>query len=735
MTAIVFENAQGEPENLDGVTVGVAVLALDDFATDLIGSMHYLSEVTTLWEVTGGSYARDTIGLSYAIESGDGVLRYASGVPTFDLAGIDPVNAVVFYNTAGADDDAHELLFALSVAEGAGFDGWTANGPTDGLWRIARTAGTVPPGGNVGDALLKASSTDGDTEWGPVAGTALPDHGVQLILAADAVDGTGDEFTLLLADPSAAGGGIVPAGWFAGSVFDSSGIGPTFDAAGFGSFLTAVGLGAGATVLVHQGSGATLRSVTAATVGDPWPLVAASARVTGTLFALYIFAEVVDGEIRLLNKLSAEGVLRGLTSTDMALLWAEGHVYDFPRHGSTYFLAPVSSTLFAGSVADIDQPVGDDGVQVAKGDHVLTAGDLDADGNHYIAHVHPTTGQWGWVPSVGTAVPSGAGAWSNAITTNQIDSGFTFYGDESIVIFRGYRSGTTISGQPANATRPLRTGEWVVYSSGGGGGSGDVVGPASATADHFAVFDGTSGELIKDGGAKGTAAALNVAAAGDAASGEVVKGNDTRLTDDRDPTAHKTSHAIGGADVLSPTDIGATPASLGRHVFAAGEITPVLRGVSTNLTMVLDRLYLGAVLDLTEERTFARVYILHSSGVSTTGTIRIGAWSPAASNGKPSALHTDFGTADPTTAAGSFKGPSGSWTLPAGRYYLGCVAQFTGTPPVLAGVSNTFMTVYPDSAGAPNVQPIQAGVTGSLPNPAVPTANVSTMPNIFLRMA
>jgi hypothetical protein len=35
---------------------------------------------------------------------------------------------------------------------------------------------------------------------------------------------------------------------------------------------------------------------------------------------------------------------------------------------------------------------------------------------------------------------------------------------------------------------------------GGGGGSGDVVGPASATADSVALFDGTTGKLLKDGG-------------------------------------------------------------------------------------------------------------------------------------------------------------------------------------------------------------------------------------------
>jgi hypothetical protein len=39
---------------------------------------------------------------------------------------------------------------------------------------------------------------------------------------------------------------------------------------------------------------------------------------------------------------------------------------------------------------------------------------------------------------------------------------------------------------------------WEVYTSSGG----DVVGPASAVADNVAVFNGTTGKLIKDGGAQ-----------------------------------------------------------------------------------------------------------------------------------------------------------------------------------------------------------------------------------------
>ena len=47
----------------------------------------------------------------------------------------------------------------------------------------------------------------------------------------------------------------------------------------------------------------------------------------------------------------------------------------------------------------------------------------------------------------------------------------------------------------------LTTFEYDVTNGKDGAGSGDVIGPASATADNIAVFDGITGKLIKDGGA------------------------------------------------------------------------------------------------------------------------------------------------------------------------------------------------------------------------------------------
>ena len=69
-------------------------------------------------------------------------------------------------------------------------------------------------------------------------------------------------------------------------------------------------------------------------------------------------------------------------------------------------------------------------------------------------------------------------------------------------------------------------------------------------------------------------------------AGTACEGNDARLSDARTPTAHKTSHATGGSDALTASDIGAAPAS---HTHSASDITSGLATVATT----------GAYSDLT----------------------------------------------------------------------------------------------------------------------------------------
>jgi hypothetical protein len=158
MAELVFDRWQSILGTLDGETVGAAVLQVDNTDTDLIGSMEFLSEVTG-WEVSGGSYARQTVELAVAEEDGASVVRYATDPPEFDLTGIDDSNAVVFYDTSGADDDAHEVIFALFNEPGAGFDAWTPDEPTLGLARVRRIDDEL-----IASVLAGITGIDGGTE-------------------------------------------------------------------------------------------------------------------------------------------------------------------------------------------------------------------------------------------------------------------------------------------------------------------------------------------------------------------------------------------------------------------------------------------------------------------------------------------------------------------------------------------------------------------------------------------
>lgn len=90
---------------------------------------------------------------------------------------------------------------------------------------------------------------------------------------------------------------------------------------------------------------------------------------------------------------------------------------------------------------------------------------------------------------------------------------------------------------------------------GGGGGSGDVVGPASASDGSIAVFDGTDGKTIRDGGV--TISAGLVAGRDIGADGTKLDGIES------------------GADVTDPTNVAAAGAVMAsvRSVISGGGLT------------------------------------------------------------------------------------------------------------------------------------------------------------------
>lgn len=71
----------------------------------------------------------------------------------------------------------------------------------------------------------------------------------------------------------------------------------------------------------------------------------------------------------------------------------------------------------------------------------------------------------------------------------------------------------------------------IVNASITGGGGGDVVGPASSVNNSVALFDGTTGKLLKEGGVLGTAASKDISFFATTARVDVVEANAQSTTD------------------------------------------------------------------------------------------------------------------------------------------------------------------------------------------------------------
>lgn len=115
------------------------------------------------------------------------------------------------------------------------------------------------------------------------------------------------------------------------------------------------------------------------------------------------------------------------------------------------------------------------------------------------------------------------------------------HNSSSFIALQAVPAGTN----PSSAFPPVDTAFWQVLAAKGadGTGTGDVVGPSGAVADRIAVFDGTTGKLIKDGGV--TIAQLTPA------DGSITNAKLANV-----PTATIKGRVAAGAGV--PTDLTAT---------------------------------------------------------------------------------------------------------------------------------------------------------------------------------
>lgn len=121
--------------------------------------------------------------------------------------------------------------------------------------------------------------------------------------------------------------------------------------------------------------------------------------------------------------------------------------------------------------------------------------------------------------------------------------------------------------QPSAALARRYLGIPETTSDGGGTpGSGDVVGPASATAGNLASFGDGTGKLLADSGSSPASiptanqkAALAGTNGAPAAGNPYVTDSDPRNTNARTPTAHAASHSNAGSDAVTITNLAGFP--------------------------------------------------------------------------------------------------------------------------------------------------------------------------------
>jgi hypothetical protein len=146
---------------------------------------------------------------------------------------------------------------------------------------------------------------------------------------------------------------------------------------------------------------------------------------------------------------------------------------------------------------------------------------------------------------------------------------------------------------PFDGTSIVLSGGKLTATGGGGGGSGDMLKSTydannDGIVDHAALADAAPYSGLTGKPTLGTSSALDAPASGDASSGQVVKGSDSRLTNSRTATSHASTHGSAGSDpvTLATSQITGLGSSATLNVAASGNAASgeVVKGNDTRLT-------------------------------------------------------------------------------------------------------------------------------------------------------